>query len=202
MKTRPAFIALACVLCAVSAFAQPLPQADRDAAVTHLEQTRDAFLKSIAGLSDAQWTFKAAPDRWSVAEIAEHIAISESVILQLITEKILKAPALPPNTATMPTEKMLELLADRSEKFKAPEMLQPATRWATREALVKDFTAARDRTVQYVKTTTDALHAHGGPHPVFKMLDAYQWLLLLSGHSSRHTAQIEEVKAGTGYPAK
>jgi hypothetical protein len=53
-----------------------------------------------------------------------------------------------------------------------------------------------------VKTTTEDLHGHGGPHPVFKMLDGYQWLLLLSGHSARHTAQIEEVKASAGYPPK
>jgi len=53
-----------------------------------------------------------------------------------------------------------------------------------------------------VKTTTDDLHGHAGPHPVFKMLDGYQWVLLLSGHSARHTAQIEEVKTNAGYPAK
>jgi hypothetical protein len=53
-----------------------------------------------------------------------------------------------------------------------------------------------------MKATTDDLHGHGGPHPVFKMLDGYQWVLLLSGHSARHTAQIEEVKASAGYPPK
>ena len=37
---------------------------------------------------------------------------------------------------------------------------------------------------------------------VFKMLDGYQWVLLISGHSARHTAQIEEVKTSAGYPAK
>ena len=28
------------------------------------------------------------------------------------------------------------------------------------------------------------------------------WILLLSGHAARHTAQIEEVKTSAGYPAK
>ena len=66
----------------------------------------------------------------------------------------------------------------------------------------RDFLAAREKTTAYVKTTTDDLHGHSAPHPVFKMLDGYQWVLLLSGHSARHTAQIEEVKASAGYPAK
>jgi hypothetical protein len=35
---------------------------------------------------------------------------------------------------------------------------------------------------------------------VAKLLDGYQWLLLLSAHTERHTAQIAEVKAHTGFP--
>ena len=33
-------------------------------------------------------------------------------------------------------------------------------------------------------------------------VDAYQGILFLSAHTERHTKQIEEVKATTGYPAK
>ena len=36
--------------------------------------------------------------------------------------------------------------------------------------------------------------------PVLKEMDGYQWLLYLSGHSMRHTAQIQEVKADPKYP--
>jgi hypothetical protein len=92
------------------------------------------------------------------------------------------------------------MLLDRTSKFQAPEMLKPTSRWAIRDALVKDFVAAREKTAAYVKATTDDLHGHAGPHPVFKMLDGYQWVLLLSGHSARHTAQILEVKESPAYP--
>ena len=39
-------------------------------------------------------------------------------------------------------------------------------------------------------------------HPLFKTMDAYQAMLMLSAHSERHTAQINEVKAAAGYPKK
>ncbi len=198
-------VALACLaltLSVVPASAQPLTQKERDSLVQHLQKTRQAFLDSIAGVSDAQWTFKAGPDRWSIAEVAEHIAVSETTILQLVTDQILKAPPTPANPNPIADEKLLALLQDRTSKFQAPEMLKPTNRWATRDALTKDFMAARDKTMTYVKTTTDDLHGHSGPHPVFKMLDGYQWVLLISGHSARHTAQIEEVKTSPGYPAK
>ena len=192
---------LAYALSVVSAAAQPLTPSERDTLVAHLQQTRQAFLDSIARVSDAQWTFKAAPDRWSIADVAEHIALSETTILQLVTDKMLRAPAIPPNPNRIPDEKLLALLLDRTSRFQAPEMLKPSNRWLTREALTKDFIAAREKTVAFVKTSTDDLHGHGGPHPVFKMLDGYQWLLLISGHVARHTAQIEEIKASAGYPA-
>jgi hypothetical protein len=81
-------------------------------------------------------------------------------------------------------------------------MLRPTNRWATRDALTNDFIAAREKTTAYAKGTTDDLHGHSAPHPAFKMLDGYQWMLLLSGHSARHTAQINEVKESQGYPMK
>ena len=203
MKPRIALAVLALTLSVVPAYAQPLMQAERDSLTKHLQQTREAFLDSISGLSEAQWTFKAGPDRWSIAEVAEHIAISETTLLRLVTDQILKGPAVPRNPDSVSDEKLLASLLDRTSKFQAPEVLKPTNRWATRYAsLTKDFLAAREKTIDYVKTTTDDLHGHAGPHPVFKMLDGYQWVVLLSGHSARHTAQIQEVKTSAGYPAK
>jgi hypothetical protein len=184
------------------AYGQALTPPERDALLKHLQQTRQAFLDSIAGLSEAQWTFRAGPGRWTIAEVAEHIAISETTILGIVTDQILKAPAVARNPTPIPDERLLAGLLDRTSKFQAPEMLKPTNRWATREALTKDFIAAREKTAAYVKTTADDLRGHSGPHPVFKMLDGYQWILLLSGHAARHTAQIEEVKGAAGYPSK
>ena len=196
---------LSALLCAATlapgqATVTELTTKDREFAVKYLEDTRQKFLASIEGVSPAQWTFKAGPDRWSIAEVAEHIAISESTILQLITAKILSAPPAPAGAERLSDQKMLEALVDRSARFQAPEMLKPTNRWATREALAADFNAARDKTIAYVRDTKDDLRAHAAPHPVLKTLDGYQWLLLIVGHSARHTAQIQEVKADPGYP--
>jgi uncharacterized damage-inducible protein DinB len=195
-----ALTCLALTLFVAPVAAQQLTEQDRLTLQKHLQQTRQAFLDSISGLSDAQWTYKAGPDRWSIAEVAEHIAISETTILQLVTDKVLKSPPFQRDPNGMSDEKLIAGLMDRTNRFQAPEMLRPTNRWATRDALAKDFIAARDKTEAYVKTTTDDLHGHGGPHPVFKMLDGYQWVLLLSAHSGRHTAQINEVKESPGYP--
>ena len=75
--------------------AEPLSQGERDRAMSSLHATRKMFLDEVANLSDAQWTFKPAPERWSIAECAEHIALSEDLLFQLVTEKLMKSPAEP-----------------------------------------------------------------------------------------------------------
>src|SRR5688500_3873817 len=58
--------------------------ADRDALVRELQRTEAKFLKSVEGLSEAQWHFKAAENRWSIAQCAEHIAAAEPLLRPMI----------------------------------------------------------------------------------------------------------------------
>jgi uncharacterized damage-inducible protein DinB len=185
---------------------QPAPTAlsaqEREYAIKQFETTRDNFLKSISGLSEKQWTFKPAPDRWSVAEVAEHITISESTIAGLVHERLMQSPAAPEKREQVKgkDEMILQRMPDRSHKAQAPEMLRPTGRWPTEADLAKAFEESRKANMDYVRTTNDDLRDHFFDHPAFGTMDGYQWLLLISAHSARHTAQIEEVKADPNFP--
>lgn len=174
---------------------------EREAALKQLAATRDNFLKSISGLSEKQWTFKPAPDRWSVAEVAEHITLSESGIFGVV-QKSMESPATPEKRDQVKgkDEMILQRVPDRSHKAQAPEFLRPTGRWATKADLTKAFEDARASNMNYIRTTNDDLRDHFFDHPVFGTLDGYQWLLLISTHSLRHTEQIEEVKADPNFP--
>jgi len=193
-------------LSAVSGWAQSvsptLTPEERESALKSFQTTRDNFLKSISGLSQKQWTFKPAPDRWSVAEVAEHIAVSESSLSGLVEQKIMMSPAAPEKREQVKgkDEMILQRVPDRSHKAQAPEFLRPTGRWATEADLTKAFEESRKATMDYIRTTNDDLRDHFFDHPVFGTLDGYQWLLLISAHSARHTAQIEEVKADPNFP--
>ena len=67
---------------------------DRDFALKYLNDTKADFVKELTGLSDAQLNFRASPNRWTVAEVAEHIIVSESALGGLIQNQILKSPAV------------------------------------------------------------------------------------------------------------
>src|SRR5580698_9233836 len=211
VKKAPVVLALAVLyVAAISAFAQTaspsapatLTPQERDAALKQFETTRDNFLKSIAGLSQKQWAFKPAPDRWSVAEVAEHIAVSESTLFGLVQRRIMQSPAAPEKREQVKgkDQLILERMPDRSHKAQAPEFLRPTGRWATEAELTKAFEDSRNTTMDYIRTTNDDLRDHFFDHQVFGTLDGYQWLLLISAHSARHTEQIEEVKADPNFP--
>jgi hypothetical protein len=187
---------------AAPAPATPLSAEEREAALKSLQTTHDAFLQSIAGLSEAQWKFKPAPDRWSVAEVAEHIAVSESTIFGMVQSKVMTSPAAPEKRTEVAgkDETVLKMVPDRSHKAQAPEFLKPTNRWATQAELSKAFEDSRKATMDYVRSTNDDLRDHFGPHPLLGPLDGYQWILLISAHSERHTKQIEEVKADPNFP--
>lgn len=197
------FLAIALLLAADST--QTLTQEERDHAVAELEGSKKAFLDATKGLSPAQWNFKAAPDRWSVAECAEHIALSEGFIFGLVSERIMKAPANPEkrDSAKGKDELIVKMMQDRTHKATAPEPIDPAKHGVMPpEESVKLFLDGRGHAIEYVKTTQDDLRDHLFDHPVpaIGTLDGYQWIMLISGHTRRHTLQILEVKADPNFP--
>jgi DinB superfamily len=183
---------------------QTLSQKEREQGIAELEGSRKVFLDATSGLSEAQWNFKPAPDRWSIAECAEHIGVTEALILNLITEQALKGPAEPEKRTLVQGKdsSVMTMVVDRTAKFKAPEAVQPTRRWTTSGEITKNVLESRARTVEFVSTTQEDLRDHFMDHPVFKTLDTYQWILLTSGHMRRHTAQILEVKADPNFPKR
>ena len=179
-----------------------LDDAARKVLLDHLRQSSSEFLDSVKTLTPEQWSYKPSAERWSVAECAEHIALSEDFIRDIVEDKLLAAAPTPERVGERRTidAKVLAMVTDRSYKAKAPEPLVPSRKFATPEAALQHFQESRAKTAALAKSRDD-LRERAGPHPVFKELDAYQWLLFLSSHTMRHTAQIREVKADAGFPA-
>ncbi len=188
------------LLLGVVAFGQALTQTDREKAVQYLQQTRDGIVTAVKGLSEAQMKFKSAPDRWSVAETLEHIALAEDFLYQNVTDKLMKAPAGAADRDTAKIDGMImAMVPDRGQKKQAPGPLVPSGRWTPAETL-DHFLKSRAKTVEFLESTPD-LRAHvSTENPFQQPMDAYDWLLFVAAHSERHTKQILEVKADPNFP--
>lgn len=182
-------------------FAQELSKEERTYLLDYLNKTKDDYIKSIKGLSDAQWHYKEDTSRWSVAECAEHIIKSEKMLRGYVLDSVLTSPVDPAKKAEVKvkTEDIAKMIEDRSKKFKTGGPLIPKDIYATPAEALKSFEEERNKTIEYVKSTKDDLHGHVGKAPL-GTLDAYQWLVFLTAHSARHIKQINEVETSTGYP--
>jgi len=175
---------------------------ERKAAIDQLTQSKEHLLKSIKGLSADQLNFKVSPTSWSIAECAEHIAISESVIWGMV-DGALKQPADPAKRSEvkMSDAQIVGMITDRTNKVKTQEMFEPSNKFGSHDDAVKEFVTKRDGHVEFVKKTQDDLRNRYSTLP-FGTIDTYQVILFLSGHSERHTRQIEEVMAHANFPKK
>jgi len=187
---------------ALSASDSTITAPERAKAIQWLGESQKEFLGLLENLSDAAWSYKPAPDRWSVGEAAEHIMHAEGVLFGML-EKALAAPPNPEwDAKTSGKSEFLErVMVDRSRKALAPESVQPRGSLSRAEILSR-YQQARARTLKFAEETQLALKAHTADHPfkVFNTLNAYQWLIYIPLHNMRHNQQIAEVKAASGFP--
>jgi hypothetical protein len=170
---------------------------DKAGLLEALRKGGDAFLCSVAGVSEAACRLRPAENRWSVLECAEHVAVAEEVMLALVTgEKQARDPEGPKRD-----DRILRSGTDRSTRFAASDQSQPRGRFSTLAEAVAHFQAVRQRTLRLVEQTGEDLRATEVKHPhhVVGVISTYECLLLMGSHAQRHALQIEEIKNSPAY---
>lgn len=188
--------------------AEPLSKGERDQAMSHLHATRKQVLDVLQSVSDAQWTYKSGPTRWSIAECAEHIAETEVMLRGLVQRNAKTLPLDEAKRTQHATAKdaaakaVLTQMTDRSKPASAPQEVRPTGRFASRSALISAFSSRRDETIHYVESTQDDLRGRFFSMGPDREMDLYEMILMISGHAERHLLQMKEVMATAGYPKK
>ena len=178
-----------------------ITEKERDKAAKFLQETEDAVLASVKGLSEAQLKFKPAEDKWGAEDCIKHIAATELALWQM-TEGNIKQPANPEKRADIKwtDEEVMKNIEDRTNKIKTYPQFEPQNiTFKTTEEALASFKENRQKLIEFVKNTKEDLRNHVAALP-FGSFDCYQMILFISAHSNRHTKQIEEVKASDGFP--
>lgn len=180
----------------------PVTDAERAYAVDALQTTRISLRQALDGLSPAQLRYKPGPDRWSIAECAEHIVLVEGGIFRAV-QISMDRPADPDRRAQINVSDVTVIKAVRSRNatLPAPDPFVPTGRFADIGATLQVFDQQRDALIGYVKATEADFRTHYFKHPALGLLDTYQAVLVIASHGERHRKQIEEVKADPGFPA-
>ena len=179
--------------------AAPLTKGERERAMSELHASRKMLIDAASGLSEKQLNWRAGPDRWSIADVVEHLAATEPFLFASF-KQVAAAPADAAAKAELSDDDFLKSIRNRDKKFKAPAEITPKKAFPNTAAALAAFKERRDNTISYVETT-DAQDLRQKLMPNSKT-DGYQMLLMLAAHAERHCAQIAEVKASPGYPKR
>lgn len=162
-----------------------------------LDESLAAVQASAASVPLALRGRRPAPERWSVAEVLEHLALVDRLFTERIGGRIAAATRglaaeaaqrtpLPPHIAAM--------MANREKTRNAPEQVIPTGHVDADAALAVLRQAHAGFRAALMDASGLALSDVTYDHPFFGTLNAYQWAELMAGHERRHAEQIAEIR--------
>ncbi|CCG98743.1 hypothetical protein FAES_0732 [Fibrella aestuarina BUZ 2] len=182
--------------------AQPTPklwtETDRTYTLDNLKRTRDALTRETENLTPAQWAFREAPDRWSIGEVVEHLALWEIIWAREVGEGIGNKPQPELNQTSRPDSYYKEWIMEPAP-HNAPDFAKPSGFIDGKNNLTF-FLRLRNQTIDFVGKTTADMRAHfertATPNPRnMHQVYIFQW-----GHVDRHLRQIAKIKQHPNYP--
>jgi uncharacterized damage-inducible protein DinB len=179
----------------------PISDAERTYALDLLRESRQRLHQLLTGVSPAQATFKAGPDRWSIAECVEHITLVETGFVKVLQTSV-NEPADPARRSEIRVSDVdvLKAVRSRTIPITAPSFAVPAGRFESVQAALEAFDTQRERAIHFLQTESGDLRTHYFLHRQLGTLDLYQTVLLMAAHVFRHCKQIDEVKTSAGFP--
>ena len=173
---------------------------EREVALGLLTRSRQVVLDAVAGVTEPQAAWQPHAERWSVRQYVEHLAISDDGLVAMI-RRCLDGPIVEeaPEARQQRLAKIRATVMPRGVN-KAPEVLKPDGRFPSLADAVGGFLAARERTMEFARTTQDDLHRHFFPHTVLGPMNGYEWLVANARHAELHAGHIRELREMDGFP--
>jgi hypothetical protein len=168
------------------------------------DKIRDKLKETLSGLAEQQAAAMPDGEKWSIAQIAEHVSMVGNGMYRICAKLLSKAEA----SGQLSNGSIdLNSFADKAEeiaevKLEAPEFVRPTGAKSIAESVqVLDETQEAFRGLRPLFEKYDA-NAARFPHPYLGDMTAVEWLAMLGGHEGRHLRQIkriiEAVRTGSG----
>lgn len=164
--------------------------------VKYVDDRRAELESAASRLPYPRWSERPAADSWSVAQVFDHLHLSESGIARLLAKRIARAKeaGLGPERSD---ESMMGALdwfpVIDGPKRQAPEIVVP--RPEARAPEVHDALRRSRADLHAALRSGDglALGEVTATHPGLGVINVYQWVLSIGQHEARHTRQVEEI---------
>ena len=164
--------------------------------LARLNDSRAVLADAVNEIPEELRRTRPAPDRWSVAEVLEHLAKVNRFFAGRMAAAIDEARAagvgLEQQARNPLPEDIVRKMADRTDRRAAREAVMPSgdvdssTAWDDLDRAREEFRAA------VMAGDGLALGTVTAEHRLFGVLNVYQWVELTASHEIRHAAQIRE----------
>lgn len=180
-----------------------LSNKERKLALTQLKDTRAALPGNIRTLSENQLSYRPQPGERNIRESLVRINHSEKMVWDQI-EMAMKEPGNPEKRLelTFADDEIRAFMSDQMNGLLKVDLTQPggASDQPIGKALA-DFKSMGAAQAKYIKTTTEDLRNHFIDLPI-GLVDCYQAILYLSGHTNLQIEQINKILAHPRFPVK
>ena len=176
---------------------------DRNYLIHNLIESRDSLIKETSNLSKEEWQFKEPPDRWSINEVVEHIAIWELLLAREISMSLSAGPQPQLNKSAKPDSVVLGFNMEEkphiSVEYTKPFTFTLPLGLNTLESNLAWFQKMRDESLSYLKGAREDLRSH---YLKPGRSNIHQTYITTFGHTYRHLRQIQKIKQHPDYPGK
>lgn len=170
----------------------------------YLDRQQANLIASVHAVPDDRRAERPAPDRWSVTEVVEHLAMVEgrlgAMIGTMLREAAPRLGAERDDSAILPTLNPDRAL-DRSRALVAREGTVPTGTMSADAGLaaIDEARGALKRSLLEVDGL--ALGDVERAHPAFGTMSLYGWIAFVGAHMGRHALQVREVAESLRRPS-
>ncbi len=180
----------------------PITDTERIYAIDFLKSSQHNLHQSVSGLSDEQATYKPNASRWSIVQCVEHIVLVEKGIFRAVLAGMSASPDPEKrNRVRVSDIDVIKSVRSRAMTTPSPAAFVPTGRFPDIKMALQAFDEHRAAAIDFMQTTENDLRTHYFEHFILGTLDIYQAILLMASHVERHRKQVDEVKAGAGFPS-
>jgi DinB family protein len=164
---------------------------------SRLDRSRAALGTAVESIAAPRRQERPGPDRWSAAEVLEHLSMVERIFTGRIADAIAAARAgglVHETDGRLPLADTIEArMSDRVNKRSAPDVARPTGTLDAAEAW--QAVESGHQKLRTLVADADGLALSGVTleHPAFGTMSVYQFVELMAAHEARHAEQIKEI---------
>jgi hypothetical protein len=156
--------------------------------INNIELVSDTLVQLLQSVNERHFNQKPVPDKWSIAQVADHIRLSNNSVAKALA---LKGKPLDRNPGQRISE-LKSVFLDFQTKLQAPDFIVPSKDIYDPNLLLKDLQASiqliRER--MYEDNLDELIN-----HPAFGDISKFEILHFVLYHTQRHLRQIKEIVA-------